>query len=51
MSYDNQVLFGVVSQCDSLLASSKKGLPLPFSLAKKGIYLDTELKGEITNLF
>ena len=27
-----------------LLAPFKKGLPLPFSLAKNGIYLDTQLK-------
>ena len=33
-----------------LLASSKKGLPLPFSLAKKRIYLDTQLKGQLTLL-
>ena len=34
-----------------LLAPSKKGLPLPFSLAKKGTYLDTQLKAELTNMF
>ena len=27
-----------------------KGLPLPFSLAKERIYLDTQLKAELTNL-
>ena len=35
ISYDNQVLLGVISQCGPLLAPFKKGLPLPFSLAKK----------------
>ena len=34
-----------------LLAPSKKDLPLLFSLAKKRIYLDTQLKGELTDLF
>ena len=34
-----------------LLAPLKKGLPLPFSLGKKRIYLDTQLKGELTDLF
>ena len=34
-----------------LLAPSKKGPPLAFSLAKKRIYLDTQLKGELTDLF
>ena len=34
-----------------LLAPSKKGPSLAFSLAKKRIYLDTQLKGELTNLF
>ena len=33
------------------LAPSKKGLSLLFSLGKKRIYLDTQLKGEFTNLF
>ena len=30
---------------------SKKGLSFPFSLGKKRIYLETELKGELTDLF
>ena len=51
MSYDNQVLFGVNSQCGLPLAPSKKGLPLIFSLAKKRTYLDTQLKEEPTDLF
>ena len=29
----------------------KKGLSFPFSLGKKKIYLETELKGELTDLF
>ena len=41
----------VISQCAPLLVLSKKGLPLPFSLAKKRIYLYTQLKGELTDLF
>ena len=52
--YDNQVLLCVISQCASpppLLAPSKKGLPLPFNFAKKRIYVDTQLKGELTDLF
>ena len=51
MSYDNQVLFGVNSQCGLPLAPSKKGLPVIFSLAKKRTYLDTQLKEEPTDLF
>ena len=42
---------GVISQCGPLLAPSKKGLPLPFSLAKNRKYLDVQLKGELTDLF
>ena len=34
-----------------LLAPSKKDLSFSFILAKKRIYLDTQLKGEFTNLF
>ena len=30
---------------------SKKGLSFPFSLGKKRIYLETQLKGEVTDLF
>ena len=49
--YDNQVLLGVILQCCPLLAPSKNGLPLLFTLAKKKIYLDTQLKRKLTNLF
>ena len=35
----------------SLLHPSKKGLSFPFSLGKKKIYLETQLKGEFTDLF
>ena len=34
-----------------LLAPSKKGLLLAFTFAKKRTYLDTQLKGDLTNLF
>ena len=34
-----------------LLPPFKKGIPLPFSLAKKRTYLDTQLKTELTYLF
>ena len=33
------------------LAPFKNGFPLPFSLAKKRIYLDTQLKGQLFKLF
>ena len=33
------------------LHPSKKGLSFPFSLGKKRIYLETQLKGEFTDLF
>ena len=42
-----KLLLGVISQC----GFQDKGLPLPFSLAKKKIYLDTQLKADLTNLF
>ena len=35
----------------ALLAPFKKGLPLPVSLAKKRIYLTTQLTGELTDSF
>ena len=38
-------------QLTPLLAPSRKGLPLPFTLDKKETYLDTPLKEEVTNLF
>ena len=44
--YDNQVLLGLISQCGQEGSCTlQKGLPVPFSLAKKRIYLDTQLKG------
>ena len=42
-----KLLLGVISQC----GFQDKGLPLPFSLTKKRIYLETQLKAELTNLF
>ena len=52
MFYDNQVLLGIILQYASPLSYTlQKGLPITFSLAKKRIYLDTQLKGEITDLF
>ena len=46
------MLLRVISQCapPPLVATFKKGLPLPFSLAKKGIYLGTQLKEDLTYL-
>ena len=51
ISYDKQVLLAVTHNVVPLLAPSKNGLPLPFTLAKKRTYLDTQLKGELTDLF
>ena len=52
MFYDNQVLLGIILQYASPLSYTlQKDLPITFSLAKKRIYLDTQLKGEITDLF
>ena len=34
-----------------LLHPSKKGISFPFSFGKKRIYLETQLKGEFTDLF
>ena len=52
-------LFLMTTKCSSgkshnvalLLLPPRKGLPLLFSLAKKRIYLDTQLKAELTDLF
>ena len=52
MPYMNQV---IIMQCGPPLlhycAIPKKGLSFPFSLCKKGIYLETQLTGEFTYLF
>ena len=49
--YDNEVLLEVILQCGPLLAPYKKGFPFLFCLAKKGIYLETQWKEELTDLF
>ena len=46
-SYD----LAMCSRFASLLHPSEKGLYFPFSLGKKRIYLQTQLKGEFTDLF
>ena len=51
MFSNNQVLLELILLCGPLLALSKQGLPLPFSLAKKKIYLDSHFKEELTDLF
>ena len=51
MSYDNQMLLGVISHRGPPPCTLQKGLPVPFTLAKKRTYLDTQLKGELTDLF
>ena len=51
MFSNNQVLLELILRCSPLLAPSKKGLPLPLSLAKKKIYLDSHFKEELTDLF
>ena len=49
MSYINQV---IILQCGpSSLHPSRKGLSFPFNLGKKRKYLETQLKGEFTDLF
>ena len=40
-----------IAMFSPLLHTSKKGLSFPFSLSKKIIYLETQLKGELTDLF
>ena len=48
--YNNQVLLGVISECGpSPFAQSEKGIPLLFSFAKKMMYQDTQLNGELTD--
>ena len=51
ITYDNQVLLGVISQCGPPSCTLQKGHLLLFSLTKKRIYLDTQLKVELTDLF
>ena len=43
--------WGLSHNASPLLAPLKRSLPLPFSLGKKRIYLDTQLKGELADLF
>ena len=40
-----------IAMWSPFLHPSKKGLSFPFSLGKKRIYLETQLKGEFTDLF
>ena len=40
-----------IAMWSPFLHPSKKGLFFPFSLGKKRIYLETQLKGELTDLF
>ena len=52
--YGNQVLLGFMSQCGPASCpskNSKKGLSLLSSLAKKRIYLESQLKWELNDLF
>ena len=42
----NQVLLGVISQYDPLLAPSRKYLFLPFTLVKMRTYVETQMKGK-----
>ena len=51
MSYINQVNLAMWSPFTTLLHRPKEGLSFPFSLGKKRIYLETQLKGEFTDLF
>ena len=48
--YDNQVLLGVTSRC-VCSSCTLQCLLLLFRLAQKRIYLNTQLKRELTNLF
>ena len=51
ISYGNQVLLGIISQCGSLSCTLPKNAFLSPSVCKKKIYLETKLKGEFTELF
>ena len=44
ISYNNQVLLGIISQCNPPSCTLQKCFPLLFSLAKKRIYLDISKK-------
>ena len=51
VSYQPSHNLAMWSPIASLLHPSKKGLSFPFSLDKRRIYLETQLKGEFTDLF
>ena len=51
ISYKDQGLLGPISRCSPSFHPLKKDLPLPFRLAKKRIYPDTQLKEELTYFF
>ena len=48
MSYINQV---IILQCGPPSHLSKKDLSFPFSLGKKRVYMETQLKEEFPDLF
>ena len=51
ISYDNQVLLGVISQCGPPSCTLQKWISLPFTLAKNKTYLDNQMKGGYADLF
>ena len=51
ISYNNQLIGGILTMRPVFLHPLGKCLPFPFSLAKKRIYLETHLKEELTDLF
>ena len=51
ISYDNQVLLGVLSWCSPPSRISQKSPSFPLQFGKKRTYLETQLKEELTELF
>ena len=49
--YQPSALGDNLTMWSPFLRPSKKGISFPFSLVKKRTYLDTQLKGEFTDLF
>ena len=51
LSHDSHALLGIIPQCGSPYCTLQKRHFLLFSLAKKRIYLDTQLKEVFADLF
>ena len=51
ISYDNQVLFGIISQCVPLSCTLQKRASSPLHFGQEENYVDTQLNGELIICF